>query len=133
MSLRRRPTLFRRNPQLLHRRLLRWIQEQVRCRCPCEAPLHHVARTYVVVDGDSLSKIALKFYGNASRWPVIYDANRTVLANQQALAVGMTLRLLLVARSSVRASRSPRRSKLLRLLAGIRIAVRVDAQSVAHA
>ena len=36
-------------------------------------------KKYTVVKGDSLSKIALKFYGNANRWKEIYEANKGVI------------------------------------------------------
>ena len=52
-----------------------------------------VVRTYVVVDGDTLSGISLKFYGTARRWPDIYQANRNVLPNESTLQVGSTLRI----------------------------------------
>ncbi|MBC8160832.1 MAG: LysM peptidoglycan-binding domain-containing protein [Roseiflexaceae bacterium] len=36
-------------------------------------------RSYVVQRGDTLSAIALRVYGNASLWPQIYAANRSVI------------------------------------------------------
>ena len=36
-------------------------------------------RTYTVVKGDSLSKIAKSIYGKVDKWRMIYDANKTVL------------------------------------------------------
>ena len=33
-------------------------------------------RTYTVVKGDSLSKIAKQFYGSAGQWKKIYEANK---------------------------------------------------------
>ena len=38
-------------------------------------------RTYVVVAGDSLSKIAKKFYGDANSWRRIFEANKSVIKN----------------------------------------------------
>ena len=37
------------------------------------------AKVYVVVSGDSLSKIAKREYGNAKEWNRIYEANRDIL------------------------------------------------------
>jgi nucleoid-associated protein YgaU len=48
-------------------------------------------RTYVVVDGDTLTKISLQFYGTARRWREIYDANRDTLPNESVLSIGSTL------------------------------------------
>jgi nucleoid-associated protein YgaU len=49
------------------------------------------ARTYVVVDGDTLTKISLQFYGTARRWREIYEANRDTLPNESVLSIGSTL------------------------------------------
>jgi LysM repeat protein len=38
-------------------------------------------RTYVVVKGDCLWKIAQRFYGRGSLWPRIFDANRRQIKN----------------------------------------------------
>jgi nucleoid-associated protein YgaU len=42
-------------------------------------------RTYTVVQGDSLSKIAQRFYGKADEWRTIYEANREVIGNNPDL------------------------------------------------
>ncbi len=34
-----------------------------------------------VVSGDTLSAIALKYYGNAALWPKIYEANKRVIGD----------------------------------------------------
>ena len=60
---------------------------------PAQAVATPEVRTYAVAAGDSLSKIALKFYGNASRWPEIYEANHALLAKQHSLSIGMVLRI----------------------------------------
>ena len=63
-------------------------------RIPAPTPTPTPAvRTYVVADGDTLSRIALRFYGSSSRWPDIYDANRSALPSPGALSVGQTLRI----------------------------------------
>jgi nucleoid-associated protein YgaU len=50
-------------------------------------------RTYVVVAGDSLSKIARKFYGDANSWRRIYDANKDVVKNPDLIQPGWKLRI----------------------------------------
>ncbi len=46
---------------------------------------------HVVEAGETLGQIALRYYGDANRWQVIYDANRSQLPNPNALVVGMRL------------------------------------------
>ena len=41
--------------------------------------------TYTVVKGDSLSKISQKFYGDAKKWKVIYEANKSVIGSNPDL------------------------------------------------
>lgn len=50
-------------------------------------------QTYVVRPGDTLSTIAARCLGSSQRYQEIFDANRDVLANPNALQVGMELRL----------------------------------------
>ena len=51
--------------------------------------------TYVVQKGDSLWSIAAKpeMYGSATRWRVIYDANRELLKSPDRVRPGMKLRI----------------------------------------
>ncbi len=56
-----------------------------------EAPA--VGRTYTVVKGDSLSKIAKRFYGDAQQWRRIYEANRDQIQNADLIHPGQTLRV----------------------------------------
>lgn len=46
---------------------------------------------YVVQVGDSLASIAQKFYGNESRWPAIYEANREAVNRPGRLQIGTRL------------------------------------------
>jgi nucleoid-associated protein YgaU len=48
-------------------------------------------RTYVVVEGDTLTRIARKVYGNSSRWGDILKANRGVVKDEKSLVVGSSL------------------------------------------
>ncbi len=49
------------------------------------------SRTYTVVKGDSLSKIAKREYGDAARWHAIYDANRDQISNPDLIHPGQVL------------------------------------------
>jgi hypothetical protein len=49
--------------------------------------------TYTVVSGDSLSKIAKKFYGHANRWHAIYDANRDQISDPDRIRIGQVLKI----------------------------------------
>jgi nucleoid-associated protein YgaU len=50
-------------------------------------------RTYVVVSGDSLSKIAKREYGDAQKWPKIYEANRAIIKDPDLIYPGQELRI----------------------------------------
>lgn len=46
---------------------------------------------YTVQEGDSLASIAKKFYGNESKWPFIYQANRGIILRPGLLQPGIHL------------------------------------------
>jgi len=48
-------------------------------------------RTYTVVAGDSLSKIAKHEYGDASKWQKIYAANKATISNPDLIHPGQVL------------------------------------------
>jgi len=50
-------------------------------------------KTYEVVSGDSLSKIAKREYGNASEWNRIYEANRDILDDPNKIYPGQKLKI----------------------------------------
>ncbi len=50
-----------------------------------------VIRKYTVQPGDSLSKIAQQFYGKASLWTIIFNANRDIISNPRLLHPGQVL------------------------------------------
>ena len=45
-------------------------------------------RTYVIKRGDFLWNLAIKFYGDGTKWQIIYEANKTVIPNPTLLPVG---------------------------------------------
>ncbi|MDZ4805042.1 MAG: LysM peptidoglycan-binding domain-containing protein [Candidatus Eisenbacteria bacterium] len=49
------------------------------------------SRTYTVVAGDSLSKIAKREYGDGNKWPTIFEANRDKLKNPDLIHPGQVL------------------------------------------
>ncbi len=48
---------------------------------------------YTVQSGDSLSKIALAHYGDAMKYPVIFEANQPMLENPDRIYPGQVLRV----------------------------------------
>ena len=48
---------------------------------------------YVVESGDSLSKIAKQFYGNAMDYPKLFDANREVIKDVDLIYPGQKIRI----------------------------------------
>ena len=51
------------------------------------------AQYHVVVSGDNLSKIAKKFYGDANKYPVIFEANKPMLSHPDKIYPGQALRI----------------------------------------
>ncbi|RME43881.1 MAG: LysM peptidoglycan-binding domain-containing protein [Caldilineae bacterium] len=49
--------------------------------------------TYTVQPGDTLSRIALHFYGQSSLWPLIFEANRDILDDPSRIRPGMVLKI----------------------------------------
>ena len=50
-------------------------------------------RYHVVQEGDSLTRISVRYYGTAQRWNEIYDANRDLLRGENALRPGQRLKI----------------------------------------
>lgn len=50
-----------------------------------------LVRSHTVVKGDTLYKLARRFYSDQSQWKEIYDANRDLLADPHKLRVGQQL------------------------------------------
>jgi nucleoid-associated protein YgaU len=48
---------------------------------------------HTVVSGDNLSKIAKKFYGDANKYPLIFEANKPMLTHPDKIYPGQMLRI----------------------------------------
>lgn len=61
---------------------------------PAEVPARvGGGRTYVVVQGDSLWKIAKRHYGDGESWRRIYEANRDLIKDPDLIHPGQQLRI----------------------------------------
>jgi nucleoid-associated protein YgaU len=58
-----------------------------------DASLKVPEKTYTVVAGDSLSKIAKHFYSDANKYMKIFEANKDQLADPDKIKPGQTLRI----------------------------------------
>jgi len=56
---------------------------------------------YIVQPRDTLSLIALHFFGNAARWPEIFNVNRDTIQNPDRIRVGQKLRIPLQFRTHI--------------------------------
>ena len=54
---------------------------------------HSAATTYVIVKGDTLSKIAKRHYGDADQWRKIFEANKDVIEDPDLIYPGQSIRL----------------------------------------
>ncbi|CAM1351094.1 MULTISPECIES: peptidoglycan-binding protein LysM [Tenacibaculum] len=52
-----------------------------------------MAQFHTVVSGDTLGKIAKTFYGNAMKYPVIFEANKPMLSHPDKIYPGQVLRI----------------------------------------
>ncbi len=50
-------------------------------------------QTYTIKSGDTLSKIAKQFYGQANKYMVIFEANRDVIKDPDRIYPGQTIRI----------------------------------------
>ena len=46
---------------------------------------------YEVKKGDSLSKIALQYYGDMKQWPKIFEANKNQISDPNKIKIGLKL------------------------------------------
>ena len=56
-------------------------------------PAEEETEFYVIKRGDSLSKIAKQYYGDAMKYPVIFEANREVIKDPDLIYPGQTVRI----------------------------------------
>jgi nucleoid-associated protein YgaU len=50
-------------------------------------------RTYTIAKGDSLSKIAKRFYGDAKLWKKIHEANKDIIKNPDLIHPGQVIKI----------------------------------------
>jgi nucleoid-associated protein YgaU len=60
---------------------------------PAPAAPPPAPRTYRVASGDTLSRISSRYYGTATRWQDIYNANRDQLRSPDVLPLGVELKI----------------------------------------
>jgi len=51
------------------------------------------AKFHTVVSGDTLGKIAKTYYGNAMKYPEVFEANKPMLSHPDKIYVGQVLRI----------------------------------------
>jgi nucleoid-associated protein YgaU len=56
-----------------------------------QKPQTQAQRDYVIQSGDSLSKIAQRFYGNANDWQKIYQANKDKIKDPNLIHPGQKI------------------------------------------
>lgn len=54
-------------------------------------PTQGLGRTHIVARGDTLSSIAMQYYGTSAGWRFLFEANKHLLPNPNQLSVGMEL------------------------------------------
>ncbi|HEY8272475.1 MAG TPA: peptidoglycan-binding protein LysM [Pseudobdellovibrionaceae bacterium] len=64
------------------------VQDNLRVRKPAPE-----SQFYTVQSGDTLSKIAARFYGDAKKYSQIFDANRPMLSDPDKIYPGQNLRI----------------------------------------
>ena len=71
--------------------------EETPAESPEETPAEEPAaqtppqNTYTVASGDCLWSIAQKLYGTGTRWPELYEANRTIIHDPNQIQIGQVL------------------------------------------
>ena len=59
-----------------------------------EGPLHEMRpKFYTVQEGDTLIRIAIRFYGRPSAWHQIHEANKVVISNDAKVRAGTVIKL----------------------------------------
>jgi LysM repeat protein len=65
--------------------------EPAKSAAPAAAPA--AEQRYTVVSGDTLSAISKRFYGDASKYGRIFEANRDILSDPDKIKPGQSLRI----------------------------------------
>ena len=58
-----------------------------------EAPPEPEFTFYTIVSGDSLSKIAKKYYGDAMKWKTLFEENKEIIQNPDLIYPGQVIRV----------------------------------------
>jgi len=58
---------------------------------PAPQPSAQQSKEYVIKSGDSLSKIAKQYYGDASKWNKIFEANKDTIKNPDLIHPGQKI------------------------------------------
>lgn len=58
---------------------------------PSQQPSAPAAREYTIKSGDSLSKIAKEYYGNAGEWRKIFEANKDKIKDANVIFPGQKI------------------------------------------
>ncbi len=73
------------------------VDDRMKVRAPAAPepvePAQPPAQFYTVVSGDSLSRIAKHFYGDAMKYPTIFEANKPMLSDPDRIYPGQVLRI----------------------------------------
>jgi nucleoid-associated protein YgaU len=64
------------------------VEDNMTCAAPADEPTF-----YMVQAGDNLSKIAKEVYGDANKYPMIFEANKPMLSHPDKIYPGQNLRV----------------------------------------
>jgi nucleoid-associated protein YgaU len=62
-------------------------------KVPPPTPIEEKVEYYIIQKGDTLSKIAKQYYGDANKYPVIFEANREVIKDADLIFPGQKIRI----------------------------------------
>lgn len=62
-------------------------------RVPAPTPVEEKVEYYIIQSGDTLSKIAKQYYGDANKYPAIFEANREVIKDANLIFPGQKIRI----------------------------------------
>ena len=69
------------------------VDDQLTVAQEAAAAKEPASQFYTVVSGDTLSKIAKQYYGNANKYQAIFEANRPLLSHPDKIYPGQVLRI----------------------------------------